>query len=358
MIAEQEIGKRKFKGKRVRLARSARPNSLRMMLLLIWCFTLFGLLQPTVVGYAAAEALALCAEKLIPSLFPLAAAGSVLAEASTSGRTSARSRFIGPILGWMGLSPASGICVLMGLFAGFPVGAIIASSLVESGRIDSEEGSRLCCFTGNASAAFLVGAVGDRLFGDIRIGWLLWTAQSIAALTVGIFMGRRAMKRADKVIAAQPTDGTPESALAPAPIGWGTVSRAIASSAQGMLALVAFVVFFSAFTAFIQNGIGALLDFVGAGSAVGLIQTAVSGFFEISNGLKNSALLGQSIFVRVLLAAAITGWSGLSVYMQVLAAAKGLNAEHTAALPRRLALAKGASAALTVAYAAVLYGVV
>lgn len=357
MIADRRLGGRTVnKIKRKPDIASASPKSLRLMLLLLWCFTLFGLIAPSTVATAASEALVLCGTRLIPSLFPLAAAGSVLAQASGSGRERRNNTLLGRVFRWMGLSPASAICLLMGLFAGFPVGAIIASSLAESGRIDSEEASRLCCFTNNASAAFLVGSVGNGLFGDSRIGWLLWAAQSMAALTVGVMMGRRAVKRAapssvDRAVSVE--------ALPHAPVGWGTVSRAIASSAQGMLTLAAFVVFFSAFTAFLQAGIDAATRMIGEGTAISpMMRAIVNGFFEISGGMVRAASSTIPTFPKILLASAITGWSGLSVYMQVLAAAKGLSEAQTAALPRRLVKAKAASALLSTVYAAVLYGVV
>lgn len=322
---------------------------MRLMLVLIWCFTLFGLMKPSVVGRAAGDALVLCSRKLIPSLFPLAAAGSILAGAGMSTRMRS---LLGRATGWLGLSSASVVCLLMGLFAGFPVGAIIASSLAENGQIDSEEASRLCCFTNNASAAFLVGTVGSGMFGDVRIGWLLWLAQSLAALTVGALMGRRAAKARRRTVGE---GDSPETG--PAPFGWGHFSRAIAGAAQGMLSLAAFVVFFAAFTAFVGEGVRALTANLGIGGVSPLIETAIGGLLEISGGLRSVAALKLPRFARVLVASAFTGWSGLSVYMQVLAAAKGLSEAQTAALPRRLAMAKAASAAFAPIYAAVLYGV-
>ncbi len=345
MIAERSIGKRKMRRGRA----DARPNSLRLVLALLWCFTLFGLMKPSVVGRAAGDALILCGAKLIPSLFPLAAAGSILAGAGVGTRMRA---LLGRAMGWLGLSSASVVCLLMGLFAGFPVGAIIASSLAENGQIDSEEASRLCCFTNNASAAFLVGTVGSGLFGDVRIGWLLWLAQSLAALTVGALMGRRAAKGRRRTVG----EGS-STEMSTAPLGWGSISCAIAGSAQGMLSLAAFVTFFAAFTAFVSEGVHALTASLGIGGAPALIETAVGGLLEISGGMRSTAALQLPRFAKVLVASAVTGWSGLSVYMQVLAAAKGLSDAHTAALPKRLAKAKVASALLTTVYAAVLYGV-
>lgn len=325
-----------------------RPNSLRLLLLLLGSFTLFGLIAPSSIGKASADALIFCGTKLIPSLFPLAAAGSVLASAGLGRRSSA---LIGRALKVLGLSPASTVCLLMGLFAGFPTGAIIASTLAERGQIDSEEASRLCCFTNNASAAFLVGAVGSGLFGDARIGWLLWLAQTLASLTVGAFMGRRRAAKARSQTAEQ---SSPPSA----PIDFATVSRAIASSAQGMLALAAFVTFFAALTAFVGIGVSALTAKLGMDSATAsLIGTAINGFFEISGGLRSAAALALPKLAKVVLTASITGWSGLSVYMQVLAASKGISDAQAAALPGRLAKAKAASALLTPLYAALLYGV-
>lgn len=346
MIAERQLERGKQKTVRVFSAQATQSKGLRVLLFLLWCFTIIGLIYPQIVTQAAADALIFCGTKLIPSLFPLAAAGSVLARAGIGGRLS---EWVGRIMRPMGYSAASTVCLLMGLFAGFPTGAMIASSLVESGQIDSEEASRLCCFTGNASAAFLVGTVGSGMFGDARIGWLLWLAQTLASLTVGVLMGRRASKRCVQ---------TPEHLhTQPMPFDFGTVSRAIASSAQGMLSLAAFVAFFAAVTAVVSEGMHALTASLGIGKASALIETAIGGLLEISGGLRSASALNLPLLAKVLVASAITGWSGLSVYMQVLAAAKGLTDSHTAALPKRLAKAKAVSALLTALYAALFYWV-
>lgn len=354
MIAVRTLKKDGEKRINESLGKTGGPYSLRTIVAMLWSFTLFGLLNPSIVRRAAAESLAFCAVKLIPSLFPLAAAGSILSIAGgrSLGAGEGRcGRWLRRVSGWMGLSPSSVVCLLMGLFAGFPVGAIIASSLAENGQIDSEEASRLCCFTNNASAAFLVSAVGSGMFGDARIGWLLWIGQTLAALTVGIFMGRRAVKRSSHASVKS------ERTLGQAPIGWGSVSRAIASSAEGMISLTAFVVFFASFTAFAESGMNLLFARLDMGNGGALIGTAVGGFFELSSGIGRASALNLPTFAKTLLSAAMIGWSGLSVYMQVLAAAKGLKGEYAAALPRRLVKAKAVSALLTAVYTALLYRV-
>ncbi len=375
-------------------------GALRLMLVLLWCFTLFGLCRPAMFAATAGEALAICGKRLIPSLFPLAAAGSVLAQASGRVRSvgdskgdkravlSGRERICASARIWkkrfcllfervaqlIGISFASLPCLLLGLFAGFPVGAIIAASLCESGQIDSEEAVRLCCFTNNASAAFLVGAVGSGFFGSTRIGWLLWCAQTAAALTVGCFMrrfaGRLKRKRINKKTTSKKeepmrADGSgrfaQSSSVSP---DWGTVSKAIASSAVSMVTLTAFVVFFSVFTAFLDETLTGLLRY--AGDKIGalseyntvssVLRTLLIGLFEITGGMKHCAELSLSQFGKTVLAAGLTGWSGLSVFMQCLAAARSaLVPEWAAVLPRRLAAAKGCCCLLTALWAVLIY---
>lgn len=276
--------------------------------LLLWGLVCFALRDPELLAVRIEESLALCVQQVIPVLFPVAAAGGLL-----TCFTAPPSFLCRPIGRLFRLSDASVGVLLISLVSGFPVGAMLASRLREARRIGQEEASRLACYTNNASAAFLTGCVGGRFFGDVKVGWILWLSSTAAALTVGVWMGRRAPHPA-------PDDGGARPLPTPA-----ALAESLKATAIGMLNLTAFVVFFAVFCAFLDRSLTALLP---AGDFSAYVQAGAAAFFEITGGLSEIAALSLVLPLRVGLAGAAVGFGGLSVFMQCMAAGKAVRGER------------------------------
>ena len=140
----------------------------RLPLLAVLCCFSALLLLPEVSAQAARDAMLLCAQTLIPSLFPFFVLSSLLIACGASELLSALlSPLMRPLFGLSGTGAAA---LALGLCGGYPVGARTAAELVENGALSRDEGERLLAFCNNAGPGFLLGVCGAGVFSSSRAG--------------------------------------------------------------------------------------------------------------------------------------------------------------------------------------------
>ncbi len=253
----------------------------------------------SVIG-AMSSAMALCVSTVIPSLFPFMVLSALLVH---SGVPQLLGNTPGRVFGAVfGISCRGGTAALLGFVCGFPIGIQAATALYRRGLIDKNELGHLCMFCNNPSSGFLISAVGGRLFGSVRFGIILYAANLISGIIVGI---------AGRFFYPRSSDGEQTVAQSEAEPPAGIVMSicdAVRSSAVSMLYICAFVLFFSAL-------LGALQSICSALSVPPVLTPLLYGFFEMTGGISAAAVLPTS--TAVLFAAAISGWSGLSVHFQL-----------------------------------------
>ena len=139
----------------------------------------------------AREAITLCTELLIPSLFPFFVLSGLLIRLGLPELTARLFRRSAQKL--FRLPPAGLSAFAVGIIAGYPLGAATLAELYRSGAITREEAERLLLFCNNTGPAFAVGVLGAGVFGSTRLGLLLYTVHVITALALGILL--RAKKK-------------------------------------------------------------------------------------------------------------------------------------------------------------------
>lgn len=160
----------------------------RLPLLAVLCCFSALLLLPEVSAQAARDAMLLCAQTLIPSLFPFFVLSSLLIACGASELLSA---LLSPLMRPLfGLSGAGAAALALGLCGGYPVGARTAAELVENGALSQEEGERLLAFCNNAGPGFLLGVCGAGVFSSSRAGAALYLIHVAAALCAGLLTCR------------------------------------------------------------------------------------------------------------------------------------------------------------------------
>lgn len=251
--------------------------------------------------------LRLCAETVIPSLFPFMVISELLV-ASGAGEFVGR-LFSRPMQKLFGVSGASVCAILLGALCGFPIGAKTAVALYDRGAIDRDELERLLTFCNNTSSAFLISAVGASLWSSRRFGVGLYCIQLGAAALIGL-VGRRRQRDTTPIVQTPP----------PLTGGMTIFTRAVASSATGMLVVCAYVTFFSS----VIGALGVVLDGI---SPSPILDALLFGFFELSSGVSAAASLDNPI-VGALLTAFTAGWSGLSVHFQIMSLTDGRGISH------------------------------
>lgn len=247
------------------------------------------------------EALSLCARSLIPSLFPFMVISEILINTNAMELPLIKNRMLTKKL--LGICPESTAALLLSLVCGFPIGAKCASSLYKNGRIDMAEYRHLISFSNNPSPAFLIGAVGITLLNDITAGILLYISTVSAALIIGHVGGRISFGQRNGTKISMPKNSVSEKKS-----GVRIFTDAIVSSAYSMIAVCAFVIFFSA----VNGGIESLLSCAQLSEPFAAV---IMGSLEMTGGISRAAKLdGIGIYVIAML----SGWSGLSVSFQLI----------------------------------------
>lgn len=229
--------------------------------------------------------------------------------------------------------PGEGAFALsMGLAAGYPMDAVIAARFRKMNLCNRVEGERLLAFTNTADPLFIFGAVAVGMFGMPALGAVLALAHYVSALGVGLifrFYGRHLppsgaekprtghilTRAARALFAAREEDGRPLGRLA---------GDAVNDSVKTLLMICGFIMLFSVFVG-ISSKIGLakwlgwpfLVLFRGLGLEPSLVNSVVSGFFEIDLGTVAASQAAAPFVQKALMASAVIAWSGLSVHGQV-----------------------------------------
>lgn len=267
---------------------------------------------PQEAAASAREGLSLCANVIIPSLFPFFVLASLVV---SLGLAQELGRVLGPIMGPVfGVSGPGGTALAVGLLAGYPVGAQTVRELYEAGHCDRDEAETLLAFCNNCGPAFLLGAAGAGIFGSGQAGLLLLLCHWLGAISVGmLFRWRRGS-----------TVHTRPHLPPPQPISFfSAFTGAVKSALLSTLNVCAYVVLFSVILTLLR--LGGVLGLLAQGLTVLGLPTAegiVTGFVELSNGVATLSS-GGPLLARLTTASFVLGFGGLSVQCQTLAVLAG-----------------------------------
>lgn len=272
--------------------------------------------SPTEAFNASKEALDLCLNVIVPTLFPFFVFSSL---AVSFGLADILGTVFGPIM--KPLFNVNGSCsaaLILGLVSGFPVGAKTAISLYQKGLCTKTEAERLLAFSNNAGPAFVLGTVGIGIWNSSKVGWILWLTQIASSVAVGMIFGRLWKGKQDIGFTEVKTDGRKTIPFLE------TVTESVKSSAINLIYITSFIVFFAVTVRLLSiSGIipitAKLLQrtFSFVGLDMHEWESLLSGIFEFATGIKNVGH-AEPYSHSLTLTAAILGWAGFSVHCQVL----------------------------------------
>ncbi len=130
----------------------------------------------------ASDAVQMCIQSVIPSLFPFMFLGSLLA-----GATGNNFKFLGPIHKLCQIPEGCDGIFVLGLLGGYPVGAKLIMQQYETGNITKAAAHRLMGFCNNPGPAFIFGMLWSAFSSKIAL-WLLWGMQILSAVITGILL--------------------------------------------------------------------------------------------------------------------------------------------------------------------------
>ena len=269
-------------------------------------------LCPAPAAQAARGGLRLCAEVLVPSLFPFFIVSGLL---RLTGLPGVFGRALeGVTLRLFALSGAGASALLFGLTGGYPLGAKALADLVRDGSMSSQEAERALPFCNNSGPAFLIGAAGTGVFHDRRIGLLLYLTHVLAAVLLGVLLRPR--------VPSPPRERVVVRALT---VG-AALPQAVREAIDATLTVCGFAVAFSVLTGLLEQA-GVI-----AAVSVPLAQTFQTvpqffralgtGLLELGSGI--GAMQGLAATKQnTALAAFLIGFGGVSVHCQTAAVLAG-----------------------------------
>ena len=292
-----------------------RLRSVALLLFAVFLFVLL-LINADIAMDGVRQGLSLCTETLIPSLFPFLVLSELLV-ASGVGETLGRllSR---PVSALFGLSGSGAVSLLLGSVCGFPVGTTTALALYQKGEMDKKELQRVVLFANNPSSGFLIGAVGEALFGNRGAGVALFVITLLSAATVGVVLHitQGTVASSNNI----PPNGM-QKRLSPADFT-GSVKRGFSA----LLSVCAFVLFFAC----VSECLTPLTERLALPAPFCVL---LRGALEMTTGI-SSAVTTLSPAVAFRMTALFASLSGLSVTLQVFSVAEEA---HLSLLPYCLA---------------------
>ena len=259
---------------------------------------IFMLLNSGAVIRYSREALYMCFETVIPSLFPFFVMSGLLIY---SGFGSVLSRAAGHIMRPLfNVAPAGAAAFVTGMISGFPLGAVTAAELYKSGSLSRSEAERLLAFSGNSSPLFMIGTVGASIYCSTALGLLLYLIHILASFLVGMIFSRTGRGRHSSPPMRLITRELPLTEV---------FSSALTRAAQSIITVCFAIVFFSSLSR-------AFLDLL---PLPPVLHAAAAGLCEFSTGVLAVSALSTDTAQKLIMISFIIGFSGLCVHLQVIA---------------------------------------
>ncbi|MBE6778759.1 MAG: hypothetical protein E7541_05165 [Ruminococcaceae bacterium] len=264
--------------------------------MIVWCLCL-----PQAVATGINRGLSVCANVVIPTLYPFMLLAGILSGSPLCRRPGQLSEVI---TRWLfGLPGCCGPAILMGLLGGYPAGALVIGRLRKQALIEETEARRMTLFCINAGPGFIISTVGSGLLGSPGAGLLLFAAHAGVSIITGILLGKGHRQQRPEPPAVSP----------PAP----SLAATVADTCQALLTMCGFVMAAAALLSLIEaTGIALCLQQI-TGLPARYWSAATAGLLEVSSGCIALAGTGEAAPFWLCLC---LGWGGLSVQGQLVAA--------------------------------------
>lgn len=234
----------------------------------------------------------LCAETLIPSIFPFMVLTNLLISCGFDNMVKCLIKRPFETVFHLNANLAS--AYILGMISGYPQGSYAIAEIYDKGGCTKDEAERALAFCNNTGPAFMIAAVGS-LSGNMKLGRNLFFLQIAITLLYGILSRPKKLSQCPEI-------------KKNTPIGFDIIPKAVTSSVLPMLNICAFVVVFA-----LVCSVVSLLP----------INTTAKAFvystLEISNAVRFICRTGT--FLPILAFALF--WSGLCVHMQTAAVISG-----------------------------------
>lgn len=241
----------------------------------------------------ANEALKLCTNSLIPSLFPFMFLATILNNALSGYRF----HFLHIISRLCRIPEGSEILFVLGILGGYPVGAQMIANAHRDDNLNKDDAQRMIGFCNNAGPSFIFGVVGP-LFDTGLIPTFIWFIQILSAIITGALLSGSCSER---------TTVSNQAHI--------SVTDALERSVKTMGLICGWVLLFKIVVGFTEQHLAAVLP--------QCVCVFIAGVLELTNGC--IALYGvESAGTRFILSSLFLALGGLCVALQTSSAVKPL----------------------------------
>lgn len=280
---------------------------------------------------AARDAIYLCLDVVIPSLFPF----FVLSRLTVPYlRNFSCPRILRRLVqGLIGLPYYVLPTIVLGYLSGYPTGAKLARDMLDEKLLNSNQASRLIAIANNCSPLFIIGTVGAGLFKSIRIGFILlaihWVSGLLAALILNQLLRKGQFDLKNGVVVFESEKTERKSSLA------ALIPCAIEDAAILSIKVTGYIVLFAVLSELMHRlGFFSLL----ASMVAAILPESVTenglaallrGIMEIASGSSAIVLtVNMPIIIQLSLVSFICGFAGFSVHTQVMGIMKGTGTRY------------------------------
>ena len=282
------------KSNRKPICKAQQKNSVTAALITL--ITLFATFALTLffsdkISHSVKSGLSLCANVIIPSVFPFI----ILSDFLYFTIDFSSLKFFGDIferifkINRIGLYP-----FILGVLCGFPLGVKCASELYLDGKLTKDECERLIGFSNNTGPAFLVCGIGLGLRQNICEGFILYFVTVISAVLVGILFSIGKAASVGNFTVCQKKSFS--------------VTESIKNAGINTLNICSYLTFFACTVGLLRNILGESLIYLSAipflevGSASSILSKT-----KLLSGIQSLSMTAFAI-----------GFSGFSVHLQSL----------------------------------------
>lgn len=258
-------------------------------------------------------------DNLLPSLFPFFVMSDLLL---AYGFVDIISFFLGAIMTkWFYLPKDAAFAFFVSLFSGFPSGSKYVNDLLNAKKISIEDANYLIMFTHFANPFFIVTTIGLFLLSNVKAGYIILISHILSNIIVAFIFRKK------KVILNNDNNYKKAFYLSSPDKPFITIlTNSIFKSFKTLVNMLGIIMIFLMITTIIKKII----------PVRGITNGLLSGFLEMTQGVKYISSLDISLPIKASILSAIVSFSGLSVHFQVKSIIDGTDIKYSNFLKARV----------------------
>lgn len=258
-------------------------------------------------------------DNLLPSLFPFFVMSDLLL---AYGFVDIISFFLGAIMTkWFYLPKDAAFAFFVSLFSGFPSGSKYVNDLLSAKKISIEDANYLIMFTHFANPFFIVTTIGLFLLSNVKAGYIILISHILSNIIVAFIFRKK------KVILNNDNNYKKAFYLSSPDKPFITIlTNSIFKSFKTLVNMLGIIMIFLMITTIIKKII----------PVRGITNGLLSGFLEMTQGVKYISSLDISLPIKASILSAIVSFSGLSVHFQVKSIIDGTDIKYSNFLKARV----------------------